>query len=170
MVDKETQPSTARTTKKGLDIMATFLSITLQDGYGRITTKRLEMTDQVLLVDYVGNANLLLTELDTITDLQILKASLQIDDGIVVPAKDPAGSNVDVGATFVGFVGDADGKKATLKVPGIKMSYVGTLGVIDPTQADVADFLDLFGDPPNNKFKLSDGEYIDEWITGTLDK
>jgi hypothetical protein len=170
MVDKETQPITARTRKEGLYIMATFLSVTLLDGYGRITTKRFEMTDQVLLVDYVGNANLLLTDLDAITDLQILKASLQIDDGISVPAKDPSGSNVDVGATFVGYVGEADGKKATLKVPGIDLALVGTLGVIDPTQVDVAAFLDLFGDPPNNKFKLSDGEYIEEWITGTLDK
>ena len=150
--------------------MATFLHLTLQDGYGRTTSKRIEMTDQLLLADYVANANLLLTNLNTITDLQILKAALSIDDGISIPAKDPAGSNVDVGATFVGFVGDADGKKATLKVPGIKMTYVGTLGVIDPTQADVADYLDLYGDPPDNKFKVSDGEYIEEWITGTLDK
>lgn len=150
--------------------MATFLHVTLQDGYGRTTTKRVEMTDQILLADYVANANLFLTNLNAITDLQILKATLQIDDGLSVPAKDPAGSNVDVGATFVGFVGDAEGKKATLKVPGIDLAYVGTLGVIDPTQADVFAFLDLFGDPPDNKFRVSDGEWIEEWITGTLDK
>jgi hypothetical protein len=77
---------------------------------------------------------------------------------------------VDVGATFSGFVGDADGKKASLKVPGITMSFVGTLGVIDPTQTEIATFLDLYGDPPDNKFRLSDGEWIETWITGTLDK
>jgi hypothetical protein len=149
--------------------MSDFLSVTLMDGYGRTTAKRIEMTPQLLLADYIANANLLLTRLNAITDLQILKAHIALESDLVIPAKDPSGSNVDVGATFSGFVGDADGKKASLKVPGIKMALVGTLGVIDPTQSDVADYLDLYGDPPDNKFKISDGEWIEEWITGTLD-
>ena len=32
------------------------------------------------------------------------------------------------------------------------------------------EFLDLYGDPPDNKFRLSDGEWIETWITGSLDK
>lgn len=150
--------------------MAAVLSITLIDGYGRETTKRVEMTEQLLLADYVNNANAYLAALNAITDLQILKAHINLDDDLTIPAADPAGSNVDVGATFSGFVGDAEGKKASLKVPGITMSFVGTLGVIDPTQTEIAAFLDLYGDPPDNKFRLSDGEWIETWITGTLDK
>ena len=150
--------------------MPGYLSLTLLDGYGRETTKRVEFTDQILLADYISNANLFMELLDAITDLQILRASMNITDGLDLPAKDPAGSNVDVGATFVGFIGNGDGKKGVFKVPGIDLTYVGTGGVIDPTQDDVSDFLDLFGDPPDNKFRLSDGEWIEEWITGTLDK
>lgn len=150
--------------------MPGFLSLTLLDGFGRETSKRVEMTDQILLADYITNANLFMDALNDITDLQILRAAMVITDGLDIPAKDPAGSNVDVGATFVGFVGDGDGKKAVFKVPGITMSYVGPQGVIDVTESDIATFLDLFGDPPDNKFRLSDGEWIEEWITGTLDK
>jgi len=150
--------------------MPAYLSITLMDGYGRETSKRVEMTPQLLLADYYANADAYLAALDTITDLQILKAHISLADELTIPSKDPAGSNVDVGATFSGFVGDAEGKKASLKVPGLDLAYVGTLGTIDVTQADIAAFLDLYGDPPDNKFRLSDGEWIETWIQGTLDK
>jgi hypothetical protein len=150
--------------------MAGMLSLSLVDGFGRITRKRFEMTDQLLLADYINNANALIAALDTITDLEILRADIVMTEEATLPAKDPTGSNVDVGATFSGYVGDAEGKKASLKVPGIALSYVDPDGTIDVSNADVAAFLDLFGDPPDNKFKISDGEYIEDWITGTLDK
>lgn len=147
-----------------------YLSVTLADGYGRTTSKRWEMTGQLLLADYISNANLALAELNDITDLEIIRANLVFEGELTLPSGDATGSNVDVGATFVGFVGDAENKKAVLKVPGITMAKVGTGGVIDIEDADVAAFLDLFGDPPNNKLKISDGEYIESWITGTLDR
>lgn len=151
-------------------VMPDYLSLTLLDGYGRETVKRIEMTPQILLADYVNNANLILTELDAITDLQILRANLVLGDALNIPAKDPSGSNVDVGATFSCFLGEGDGKKGSLKVPGIKMGFVGAGGFIDLTDADIAAYLDLYGDPPNNKARLSDGEYAESWIQGTLDK
>ena len=150
--------------------MAGILAVTLQDGFARTTTKRFEMTEQILLADYVANANLLLAALDDIVDLEILKATMNIDDGLVIPSADPTGSNVDVGATFSAFVSGGDGKKASHKVPGITMSFVGPLGVIDVTDATIFAYLDLFGDPPDGKFRISDGEYVVEWIVGTLDK
>lgn len=150
--------------------MPTYLHITLEDGYGRTTHKRIEMTNQLLLADYVMNAETLLTALDTITDLSIVKAAIATDDGLTWNTKDPGTSNVDVGATFSGWVGGTPGKKASLKVPGIDLSYVGAQGVIDVTDVDIFAYLDLFGDPPDNKFKVSDGEYIETWIQGTLDR
>jgi hypothetical protein len=150
--------------------MATYLHLTLEDGFGRTTSKRLELTEQLLLADYVLNAEEFMTKLLTVTDLNIAAAHIQTDDGLDIPTQDPTGSNVDVGATFSGWIGDAVGKKASHKVPGFKLSKVGPQGVIDLTDVDVAAYLDLMGDPPDNKIRISDGEYIETWIQGTLDK
>ena len=150
--------------------MATYLHLTLEDGFGRTTSKRLELTDQRLLADYVLNAEAFMAALLTVTDLNIASAHIQTDDGLDIPTQDPTGSNVDVGATFSGWVGDAVGKKASHKVPGFKLSKVGPQGVIDLADVDVAAYLDFMGDPPDNKIRISDGEWIESWIQGTLDK
>lgn len=150
--------------------MPGFLSVTLRDGYGRETSKRIEFADQVLLADYVLNANGLLTDLDAVTDLEIVKASMVLTDGLSLPSKDPTGSNVDVGATFSGYVYNGDGKKASHKVPGIDMANVGAGGVIDPAGVAVAAYLSHFEHAGDDDFRLSDGEEIDTWIVGTLDK
>jgi hypothetical protein len=150
--------------------MGTYLYLALEDGFGRQTSKRVEMTNQLLLADYILNAEAFMTALLAIVDLNIVKAYIQTDDTLTIPTQDPAGSNVDVGATFSGWLGDAVGKKGSLKVPGFQIGKVGPLGVIDLTDVDVAAFLDLFGDPPDNKFRISAGEYVETWIQGTLDK
>ena len=150
--------------------MTTYLHLTLEDGFGRTTSKRLELTDQILLADYVLNAEAFMTALLTVTDLNIAAAHIQTDDGLTIPTQDPTGSNVDVGATFSGWIGGVVGKKASHKVPGFKLAKVGAQGVIDLTDVDVAAYLDFMGDPPDNKIRISDGEYIETWIQGTLDK
>jgi hypothetical protein len=150
--------------------MPGYLSLTLRDGYGRETSKRLEFQDQVLLADYVLNANAMITSLNAITDLEIVRASMVLQDGLSLPAKDPAGSNVDVGATFVGEIEGGGGKKASHKVPGIKMAKVGAQGTIDVTDVDVAGYLNHFVDGSTDDFYVSDGEEIDVWLAGSLDK
>jgi len=150
--------------------MGTYLHLTLEDGFGRTTSKRVELTNQLLLADYVLNAEEFMTALLAVTDLNIAAAHIQTDDTLTIPTQDPAGSNVDVGATFSGWIGDAVGKKASHKVPGFKLTKVGAQGVIDLTDVDVAAYLDLMGDPPDNKVRISDGEWIETWIQGTLDK
>jgi hypothetical protein len=144
--------------------------MTLIDGFDRTTTKRVELTDQVLWADLLTNAETYMTNFLAVSDLNIVKAHVQTDDGLTVPSQDPAGSNIDVGATFSGYIGDAAGKKASHKVPGFPLAKVGPQGVIDLTDADVAAYLDLMGDPPDNKVKISDGEWIETWISGSLDK
>jgi hypothetical protein len=150
--------------------MATYLHLTLIDGFERTTKKRVELTNQLLLADYVLNAEEFMTKLLAVTDLNIAAAHIQTDDTLTIPTQDPAGSNVDVGATFSGWIGDEVGKKASFKVPGFPLAKVGPQGVIDLTDVDVAAFLDLMGDPPDNKVRISDGEWIETWIQGTLDK
>jgi len=150
--------------------MPGFLSLTLRDSYGRETSKRLEFQDKLLLADYVLNANQMMADLQAITDLEIVRASMVLTDGLSIPGGGTEGSNVDVGGTFSGMITAGDGKKASHKVPGIKATYVGNAGVIDPTQGDVATYLNHFVDGSTDDFYVSDGETIDEWITGSLDK
>jgi hypothetical protein len=150
--------------------MPGYLILTFRDGFQRESTRRIEMTDQVLLADYIANCNLLLNELADVTDLAIVKAAMRITDGLILPGGDGAGSNIDVGATFQGELGGGDGKKGILRIPGFPLAKVGGDGSIDLEDADVAAYLDLFGTPPNNKFRISDGEYVAAWLRGTLDK
>jgi hypothetical protein len=150
--------------------MAAFLHVQFIDGFGRTTSKHVELTDQLLLSDYVVNAEAWMNAVLAITDLNISSAYIRLDDGLDIPTQDPTGSNVDVGATFSGWIGGVVGKKASHKVPGFKLSKVGAQGVIDLADVDVAAYLDLMGDPPDNKVRISDGEYIETWIQGTLDK
>lgn len=150
--------------------MPGYLSLTLRDGFDRETVKRIEFQDKLLLENYVLNANGLMTDLAAITDLQIVRAAMVLTDGLSLPVTDPTGSNVDVGGTFVGQVEAGDGKKAAHKVPGIKMDLVGPGGVIDVADEDVAAYLTHFETDGDNDFYLSDGETIEEWLIGTLDK
>lgn len=147
--------------------MGAKLSVTLVDAYGRTTKRVIGMEDQVLLADYNTAAAALLTDLAAVSDLGVVKADLLINvDG--VEQTDPvAGANVDVGATFSGWIALGDGKKASLKLPGVKAALVSADGSVDITGV-IADYLanwETTGD-----FNLSDGEQIASWIRGALDK
>lgn len=143
------------------------LSVTLIDAYGRTTHRVYGMEDQALLADYTAAAAAFLTDLGGVSDLGVVRADLIINvDG--VEATDPvAGANVDVGATFSGLIVDGNGKKASAKVPGIKASLVSADGSIAISGA-TASYLANFEDEAD--LNLSDGEQIDSWIRGSLDK
>lgn len=141
------------------------LSVTMDDAYGRTTTRVYGMEDEALLANLQTSAGAFLTALEAVTDLGVVKANF------IIPVTDPAfaetaGANVDVGATASGWV-EAGMKKASLKVPGIKPALVGSDGSVAITGA-VATFLALFEDAAD--FNLSDGEQIDTWIRAALDR
>lgn len=144
-----------------------YLSCTFVDSFGRITRKRIEIEEQVLLADYQTVAGAVANELDPITDLGLLRMDLILSMGESFAVT--AGANVDVGATFSGYIDGGAGKKASHKVPGFKTSLVDTDGSIDLTQADVDAYLDLFL-AAGGYCELSDGEQISSWISGSLDK
>jgi hypothetical protein len=143
------------------------LSLTLADAYGRTTTKLIEMERDPL--DWSNNmlqAANFIDELQAVTDLACVRADLidrGIDDGFDVTA----GANVDTGATFTGFLVDGNGAKASFKIPGIKPALVNSDGSIPITGA-VATLLAEF--TADEQFLLSDGEKIESWISGSLDK
>jgi len=118
-----------------------------------------------LLADILINVGAFLTALQAVTDLGCVKAS------IIIPISAPewaetAGANVDTGATFSGWVSVGQ-KKASLKIPGIKATLVGADGSVADGGV-TATFLDEFEDAAD--FNLSDGEQIDTWIRGALDR
>lgn len=145
--------------------MGTKLSVTMEDAYGRTTTRVYGMEDQALLADYITASTSFLAALEAVTDLACVKASF------IIPLADPtwdvvAGANVDSGATASGWV-DAGQKKASMKIPTIKPALVGSDGTVAITGA-VATFLAEFEDAAD--FNLSDGEQIESWIRAKLDK
>jgi hypothetical protein len=123
------------------------------------------MEPEALLVDIQTNVAAFLAALEAVTDLGCVKAT------ILIPATSPewaetALSSVDRGGTFSGWV-DEGMKKASLKIPGIKLSLVAADGSIADAGV-TATLLDEFETAAD--FNLSDGEQIESWIRGTLDR
>lgn len=145
--------------------MAIKLSVTMDDAYGRTTTRVYGMEDEALLANLQTSAAAHLAALEAVTDLGCVKANF------IIPVTSPefaetAGANVDVGGTASGWV-DAGMKKASMKIPGVKASLVDPDGSI-PITGVVATFLALFEDAAD--FNLSDGEQIEAWIRAALDR
>ena len=145
--------------------MATKLSVTFDDAYGRTTNRVYGMEDEALLVDLQTAAASFITAVEAVTDLGCVKAN------IIIPVTDPifaetAGANVDVGATASGWI-EGGSKRASMKIPGIKASLVDADGSV-PIETVVATFLALFEDAA--AFNLSDGEQIESWIRASLDR
>jgi len=126
------------------------------------------MEHQALHADQVAVAVAFSTALEAVTDLALVRADIiyqAVDEGFAAQA----GSNVDVGATFSGVLYDADGEKASFKIPGIKAALVDPDGSIPLTGA-VATALAFFVNATPFDLYLSDGETIDHWLAGSLDK
>lgn len=147
-----------------------YLSVTLADDWGRTTRKLIELEIQTLLADYVALAAAFMNHLEAVTDLGVIRCDLvvnDIDTGFAVTAD----ANVDKGGTFVGYIYEGgNGKKATLKLPGIKSSMLNGDGTIDMSDAAIVSFLAYWLQATPNDMLLSDGEKISSWIRGKLDK
>lgn len=142
------------------------LSITMNDAYGRQTNRRYEMETQVDIATYGLVADAFIAALQAVTDLGVVRADLilrSISSGFAVTA----GANVDVGATFSGYLAAGGGKKAAMRLPGIKASLVDADGSV-PITGVTATWLGEF--ETAGDFELSDGETISSWIRGALDK
>jgi len=144
------------------------LSCRMGDAYGRTTNRVYGMETQALLADYVTAYTAFLTALAAVTDLSLIKADLIIP----VSGQDwavTAGANLDTGATASGWIDAGLGKKASMKIPGIKAALVSADGTVALSGATIT-FLDEF--LSTGDFNLSDGEQIEVagWIRATLDR
>lgn len=145
------------------------LSVTLVDSYGRYTRKLFELQEQAVYGDLETVVNTFLGALEDVTDLGLVRADI-IMDGYGTPWSAQAESNIDVGGTVVGFIYDGNGKKGVTKVPGIKYAFVREDGSLDLSAVDLAAYLSWWEHATPWDLELSDGEHIESWISGVLDK
>jgi hypothetical protein len=143
------------------------LSLTLADAYGRTTKRVVEIGSEDTRAEMVAAAAAFSALLEAVTDLQLVRADWivqAVDAGFEVTS----GANVDVGGTVSGFLTDGNGKKGSLKIPGIKAALVQADGSLDLTDEDLAAYLAQF-EALGNCY-ISDGESVASWIKGVLDK
>jgi len=143
--------------------MGLFTTLTLQDAYGRVTTRRWGST-RTTLSDAKSDAAALITLLEAISDIGVVKYT--IEDVTQVGDAAQSGANLDVGATITGTMENAI--KHAQHVPAIKASLIGAGGVVDIADSDVAAFLASFESA--GKFRVSEGNYYTQWDYGFLDK
>jgi hypothetical protein len=143
------------------------LSLSFADAYGRETKRIVEVATEDTRAEMVAAAAAFSTLLEAVTDLRLVRADWivqAVDTGFAVTP----GANVDVGGTVSGYLADGNGKKGSLKIPGIKASMVKANGELDLTDEDLAAFLAQF--ESEGDCYISDGESVDTWIKGVLDK
>jgi len=143
------------------------MHLTLEDSFGRLTSIRREMQAHALLVEYQVEIDNFVAAFALVSDLAVVRADF-VQTGLDSTQAVTAGANVDVGATFSGWIEDVDGKKASTKIPGIKLAKVNADGTIDVTETDIAAFLAMYADAGD--FLISDGENVADWIKGSLDR
>lgn len=146
--------------------MSAKFSATLEDSRGRTTKRVYGMETQALLADYLTAITGFVTALTAVTDLGLVKATLLID----VLGEEfafVADSNIDVGATASAWLDTTPARKGTVKVPGIKMTLISSDGSMPITGA-VATFLAMF--ETADDFNIAQGQQVDSWIKGALDK
>lgn len=136
----------------------------LYDEMGRMTTMRF----QVFGADAdaaASNLGAIGTLLKAVTKLGYAGSSLTVrnNTGIAAPS---AGSNTDVGGKCKGLSA-VDGKAVVLRIPDPIAAAVNETGGLILDQTDLEAFLNAFLTAGNGR--ISDGEDVEEWITGALD-
>lgn len=145
-----------------------FFAIKQIDGYGRTTTRRREVKPFGTLSDYYSAAATLRTNFLAVSDLGLVKVTLNLDMGQAPTDPAIATANIDVGGTFAGQTDSPLPKVATLKTPGLKMTFVQPGGSIDLTNLTILSYLNQYLE--TGALRISDGESITGWLRGRLDK
>jgi hypothetical protein len=149
-------------------MLAPYLTFQLKDSRKRIKRRTIQLDTQATLVDYQAVTTAMVSALNAVTDLELVKVELTLPQTGSFAGE--ADSNVDVGATFTGVLYQKQGQKASLKIPGFPMSLVNADGSITVAAVDVAPFLAFFLHATPYDAYVSDGETIEAWETGRLDK
>lgn len=144
----------------------TFVTLTIRDDYGRTKTKQVEMltadaTQSELDAGTIKNAY------QAAMDGHILKA--QVNGLLEYTGSPAAGSNVDTGVTMKVQL-DGRAERASLKWPTPAAAIINPDGTVDLNDLAVQGIEALYQTTGTNVARLSDGEAIEEFLSGTLDK
>ena len=140
------------------------LAVTLYDYHGYEMVKKFEIRGADANA-IAANAAAFLANLQAVTRLGTRKAAVLIP--IAGEADPVTPSYTDLGATIRGKSA-TDGETVIVKVPDILPAAIQVDGTIDLTNAAVDAFLDNF--LATGVAYVSDGESVDSWLYGTLDK
>lgn len=143
------------------------VSLTLLDKQGYTTTKRFELVAGEC-ADLLVVAAALATDLAAVSECQVIKATMLVEVPGAPFGAVGAAAYVDKGCTITGWVDGVPGKKASVKIPSPESTFVDTDGTIKIGEALMVTFLAHFLD--GGDALLSDGEDIDSWIGGKVDK
>lgn len=147
--------------------MGTKISVKLIDDYGRTSTKRLELATDVAATA-ITDAVTVAEGLAAASDCGLLSCTV-LFDAAVTPTSATSGGNLDAGASIQGLLTGTPAKYATLKVPAPLAAYINSDGTIDLANATLKTFLDFYTEAVI-KCDISDGETVDSWVKGTLDR
>jgi hypothetical protein len=147
---------------------ATFL---MGDDYGRRTRKTYQTEDFSGIdagADFLSAqaaAQALQADLSAVSELDVLSFQIRYEETVTDTVT--TGANVDEGATLVvSKVGST--KRANLKVPGPVAGVRNADGTINITATEITNFIANF--QAAGDFLISDGEVLDDVISGRLDK
>lgn len=138
-------------------------SLTLVDAYTRKKFKEvvIEAADWAAAMTELGA---FVVAYQAVTDLHLIESRLF--DSALHAGSPVAGANVDTGGTFsVALV--TPNKYAAVKVPGIKPSFINVDGTIDLTDAAIIAWMSHY---TAGSILISDGEVVDTFVSGMLDK
>lgn len=140
------------------------VSIELTDAANRKARKVYETQDLVDVAAANTAAAGLVTDLEAVTGAKVL--AYTVSERTVVTDSVTSGANVDEGLTISGY--KADNYQTVVRVPAPETATWLADGTVDMSNADVQAYLGNF--QSTGDFTVSDGEVIDSWIGGKLDK
>lgn len=141
------------------------LTVKLEDDHERTTTKKFKVYDAIDYAGALSLAALFITDLAAISECGVVGYSLATP--VSVGGSPAADANLDAGATFSLYIGGVPGKKGVNKVPAPIPGIIGAAGVINMAATEVTDYAANF---TSGFVLVSDGETVDSFISGKLDR
>jgi hypothetical protein len=145
--------------------MANFrATLYLRDSYARDSVRRFTVTGG----DFASVRSAMITfvnEYQALTQAEVLRWTLA--EEIAFTGTLTAGANLDTGLTITAAIGGGGSKKGTIKIPATKTAFINADGSLDLTHIDIQLFEAEF---TTGLVLISDGEVVDDFLSGRLDR
>lgn len=143
-----------------------FLNVVYEDEDFRQTKKRFRMNATTLTQAEI-DAPTCITAFENVTKSEIRKWSLKQETESAIAAA--VGSNIDAGMTIKAQLAGRT-NKTSLKLPDPVAAVIASGGIVDVDGVLMQAVFDLFDTAGTPLLKISDGELLSAFISGTKDK